>query len=113
MWIMKEDAAKAATYKKLLYTLTRASFNKDGRKSRVPTDLQKTTAYKLIDKTLFDEYLTAAPFRLREMHRELFEKLPKDADGRVLDDEKRCLESISTIETIFTKIRNSPMKWPN
>ena len=101
MWIMKEDAAKAATYKKLLYTLTRASFNKDGRKSRVPTDLQKTTAYKLIDKTLFDEYLIAAPFRLREMHRELFAKLPKDADGRVLDDEKKCLESIFNYRNYF------------
>ena len=61
MWILKEDAAKAAKYKRLLYNITGASFNKEGRKSNVPSDGQKTTVYKLIDKKLFDEYLTATP----------------------------------------------------
>lgn len=101
MWIIKEDMAKAAKYKQMFYRLTKASFNKDGQKSRVPSDLQGTTAYKLIDKALFDEYLIATPLRLREMHRELFAKLPKDAFGRVVEDEKKCLESIFNYRSYF------------
>ena len=101
MWILKEDAAKAAKYKRLFYGLTKASFNKAGRKNRVPSDLQGTTVYKLIDKTLFDEYLTATPLRLREMHRDLFAKLPKDGDGRILKEEKECLESVFNYRRYF------------
>lgn len=101
MWIMKEDAAKAAKYKQLLYDITGASFRKDGRKSHVPSELQETTAYKMIDKTLFDEYLTATPLRLRDMHRELFAQLPKDTAGRILKDEKKCLESIFNYRSYF------------
>ena len=101
MWIMKEDANKAAKYKQLLYDITGASFKKDGRKSHVPSNLQETTAYQLIDKTLFDEYLTATPLRLRDMHRELFAQLPQDVAGRILRDEKDCLESIFNYRSYF------------
>ena len=101
MWIMKEDAAKAAKYKQLLYHLTGASFRKDGRKSHVPSELKETTAYKMIDKTLFDEYLTATPLRLRDMHRELFAQLPKDTAGRISKDEKKQLS-----DAVFDKLTN-------
>lgn len=101
MWILKEDAAKAKQYRTLLYRMTGASFNRRGRKSHVPRDLQKTEAYKLIDKNLFDEYLIATPERLREMHRSLFAKLPKEANGKILDDEKKCLKSIFNYDSYF------------
>lgn len=98
---MKEDAGKAAQYKLLFYRMTGASFTRKGRKSHIVKNLQKTTAYKEIDKKLFDEYLTASPQRLRELHRALFAKLPKGTDGRVLDDEKECLKKIFNYETYF------------
>lgn len=101
MWIMKEDAAKAAQYKLLFYRMTGASFTRKGRKSHVLKNLQKTTAYKEINKKLFDEYLTAPPHRLREMHRYLFAKLPKSADGKILEEEKECLRRIFNYETYF------------
>lgn len=103
MWILKEDAVKAKQYKTLLYRMTGASFNKKGRKSHVPRNLQNAEAYKLIDKKLFDEYLIATPERLREMHRELFAKLPKEANGMIVDNEKKCLKSIFNYENYFYK----------
>lgn len=101
MWILKKDADKAKQYRTLLYQMTGASFNKKGRKSHVPGNLQNAEAYKLIDKNLFDEYLIATPEKLREMHRELFAKLPKEANGKIVDNEKNCLKSIFNYDNYF------------
>lgn len=101
MWILNEDTDKATEYKSLLYLMTGVSFNKKGRKSHVPSSLQNTKAYSLIDKKLFDEYLIATPEKLRIMHRELFTKLPKEADGRIVKDEINCLKSIFNYNSYF------------
>lgn len=105
MWILKEDATKAKQYRTLLYRMTGASFNRKGRKSHIPGDMQNAEAYRLIDKDLFDEYLIATPERLRKMHRELFAKLPKAANGNILDDEKKCLKSIFNYDSYFYKYK--------
>ena len=70
MWILKADDKKAETYKNLLYQLTGLVFDtKTQLKKSVRRRMKTCAAYTYFTKDKVDEYMTARPERLIELHK--------------------------------------------
>ena len=89
MWMLKYDDAKVERYVELIKLHTKMKFNEKGRKTNVPSDYHTCKAYKWLTKDKIEEYLTAKPKRLLEMHEELYNHLKGKRKGvsKILDND--------------------------
>lgn len=76
MWILKADDNKAKAYKALLYQHTGLAFDKQTKlKKSVRPPMNKCAAYAYFSQDKVEEYMTARPMRLIELHEAMINDL--------------------------------------
>ena len=93
MWMLKYDDAKVKRYVELFGLHTKMKFNEKGLKTNVPSVYHGCKAYNWLKKDKVEEYMTAKPKRLLEMHEELY-KLLKGKGKGINKKEIECINSI-------------------
>lgn len=86
MWILKADDKKAETFKHLIYQHTGLAFDERTRlKKNVSRTMKNSAAHQHFTKEKVEEYMTARPERLLELHEEMVRTLGT-ANGELNDD---------------------------
>lgn len=76
MWILKVDDNKAQAYKNLLYQYTGLAFDKQTKlKKNVRSPMNKCAAYAYFSQDKVEDYMTARPERLIELHEAMINDL--------------------------------------
>lgn len=94
MWLLKYDDSKAEEFKRLIYKHTTLKFGDDRLIANKSEEWRKGYAYGYLNKDRMDDYMTARPERLLEMHEELYDNVHKEANGELLGYEKDCIEKV-------------------
>lgn len=94
MWILKADDKKAETFKKLIYQHNGLSFDERTHlKKNVSRSMKNGVVHQYFTKDKVEEYMTARPERLLELHEEMIKTLG-DANGVLSDDNTQFVEHV-------------------
>lgn len=72
MWIIEPDKSKAKQYAQLFFEKSSIQFDKKGEKKNCSAVIKRTTTYRFLKKDKFEQFLTAHPQELIQLHEELF-----------------------------------------
>ena len=98
MWILKVDDKKAETFKQLIYLHTGLAFDERTRlKKNVSRSMKNSAAHRYFMKGKVEEYMTARPERLLELHEEMMQALG-DANGVLSEDNRKFVEHVFNYE---------------
>lgn len=99
MWILKVDDKKAETFKQLIYQHTGLSFNERTRlKKNVSRTMKNNVAHQYFTKEKVEEYMTAKPERLLELHGEMIRTLG-DKNGVLSETNRKFVEHVFNYES--------------
>ena len=105
MWILKKDKIKADAYLQLmknkLSTKLKAHITKN--------HLEKTRIFQFLNEDIFWEYLIAEPYRLMEMHDELFSYITNDSERdfiKKMFNYKNYIQNDKSVSYEIAKIMN-------
>lgn len=94
MWILKADDKKAETFKQLIYQHAGLAFNERTQlKKNVSRTMNNSDAHRYFTKEKVDEYMTARPERLLELHAEMIRTLG-DANGVLSEANRKFVEHV-------------------
>lgn len=94
MWILKADDKKAEIFKQLIYKYTGLAFDeRTHQKKNVSRAMKNSAAHQYFTKEKVEEYMTARPERLLELHEEMVRVLG-DANGVFSEDNRKFVEHV-------------------
>lgn len=99
MWILKVDDKKAETFKQLIYKHNGLAFDERTRlKKNVSRSMKNNAAHRHFTKEKVEEYMTARPERLLELHEEMVQTLG-DENGVLSEANRKFLEHVFNYES--------------
>lgn len=94
MWILKADDKKAETFKQLIYQHAGLAFNERTQlKKNVSRTMNNSVAHRYFTKEKVEEYMTARPERLLELHAEMIRTLG-DANCVLSEANRKFVEHV-------------------
>lgn len=111
MWILQKDCKKANTYANKFWEFTSYDFNKStGLKKNIRRELKNTRSYQYLKKVRFNEYLYAEPYRLLELHNQLFTYILNIPGKEFSQDEWLNFKNNNTIHPEYAAINANELK---
>ncbi len=99
MWILIIDDKKAETFKQLIYQHTGLAFNERTHlKKNVSQRMKNSPAHRHFTKEKVEEYMTARPKKLLELHEEMVRTLG-DASGVLSEANRKFVEHVFNYES--------------